>query len=278
MVGTVLDNKKSKIIHIVFTVVDFIALMIFLFKLLTINYASIYQYGKSSSVEYLPLYFGLTIVLSVTFLISTGLLLFCKDISTKIIGVDIFFILIMALTIVISLKIPNVNEYASSSYNQTQIDYFPIDEYEYNEDSNDYYYYREVNFGYIYWIGSSSYKNFTAKNTTDTSSEEIGKSVVFMNYYYLNDKSGYLTKDYSNKKIWYDILYVNDYESEQKIDNYTVYEYEDSYEVILESDNEVFYLSASKNNRTEYDKDDLINLAKNFKNTLRENSTLTQKS
>lgn len=275
MAGTTSAERIVKIIHIAFAIIDLIAFIVFFIKSLTINYANIYQYSKSSSIENLPLYVCMAIVLFITFIISVGFLLICKKVSIKIIFVDVFFVVAIIIALIISPKIPNVNEYVSSGYNQEQVDYFPIDEFKYNEDSEDYYYYREVNFGDVYWIGSSSYKNFTPKNATDTSSEEIGQSVVFMNYYYLNDENGFLTKDYSNKKIWYDMLYVNDYESEQKIDDYTVYEYEDSYEVILESENEVFYLSASKNERTEYGKDYLIDLARKFNNTLRENSTLT---
>ena len=269
MVGTTSSNKKFKIIHIIFTFIDFIALVFFAYRMFNINYANIYQYGRISGIEHLPFYFCLTVVLLIIFLIFIGTLMFCKKYNEKFIIVYAVFIIFIIIAAIIGAKSPHVTEYTSSNYNQSQSDYLPIDKFKYKENSKDYYYYRDVNIGKIHWIGSSSYKDFAAENTNINLTEEIGESTVFLNYYYLFDESNYLIKDYSNKKIWYDILSIEDYESEQTIDNYTIYKYEDCYELILESNDEVFYLSASKNNRTVYDENDLIVLANELIDTLR---------
>lgn len=261
MVGMIFSNKKVKAVHIALTIVDFIALVFFLYRLLTINYANIYQYGRTSGVEHLPLYLGLTIVLLAIFIISIGILIFCKNYDKKIILVYTVFIVLISIAVIIGVKLPNVTEYTSSSYNQSQSKYLPIDKFEYKENSENYYYYCDVSIGKAHWIGSSSYKDFAAKNSIVDMTEEISESAVFLNYYYLFDESGYLTKDFSNKMIWYDILSIEDYESEKIVDKYKVYEYDDSYELILRSNNKIFCLSASKNNRTKYDENDLVVLA-----------------
>lgn len=261
MAGITSVNKKFKAIHIAFTIIDFIALTFFLDKMLMVSYANIYQYGRITGIEYVPLYLCLIIVLFAIFIISIGLLMFWKKWSKKIIFSYVVCVILITIATIVGLKLPNVNEYTSSSYNQSQSEYLPIDKFEYKENSEDYYFYRDVTIGDTYWIGSSSYKDFAAENRTVEWTEEPRDSTVFLNYYYLFDESGYLIKDFSNKKIFWDIIAPADFDSEQKIGNYTVYEYSDNYEVMLESDSEVFYLCASKNKRTEYDANDLVSIA-----------------
>lgn len=270
MDGITSVNKHFKTIHIIFTFIVFIILGFFSYRLFTVNYANIYQYDRASGIEHLPLYFCITIVLCVIFIISIIILLFNKQYNIKMIFVYMLFILFITISIILGIKLPNVTEYSSSLYNQSQSEYLPIDEFEYNENSTDYYYYRNVSIGDIYWIGSSSYKDFAAENTMVDLTEDVSESTVFMNYYYLFDDSGYLVKDYSKKKIWYDILSVDNYETEKQIDNYKVYEYQDCYELILEENNEIFYLSASKNKRTKYDENELVVIANKLTNKLRE--------
>lgn len=185
MVGIISADKRFKTIHIVFTIVDFIMLAFLAYKLFTINYASIYQQDKSSSIEYLPLYFGLTIVLLVIFIISISILLFCKKYNSKIIFAYLFFIVFIVIAVIIGVKLPNVSEYSSSGYDREHSEYLPIDKFEYNKNSSDYYYYRDVTIGDIHWIGSCSYKDFAAEDAIVDLTEETYESTVFMNYYYL---------------------------------------------------------------------------------------------
>lgn len=269
MVGITSVNKQFKSIQIILTIIDFIVLIFCLYRMITINYANIYQYDRVTGIEHLPLYFFLAIALFIIFIISVGIILFWKEWNNKIIIPYAIFVILIIISIIAGLKLPIVNEYTSSSYNQEQSEFLPIDKFEYKEDSEDYYFYRDVTIGDIYWIGSSSYKDFATENRTVEWTEEPQDSTVYLNYYYLFDESGHLVKNYLNKKNWYDILSVSYYESEQKIDNYVIYEYEDCYELILEDDKEIFYLSASKNKRTQYDENDLIVIANELTGKLR---------
>ncbi len=271
MVGITFDSKKMKFIHIVITIVDFLALVFFLDKILMISYANVYQYGRITGIEHVPLYLSLSIVLFTAFIVFICFLLSWKKSNKKIFFAYAVFVILIIIAVIVGFKLPKINEYTSSSYNQSQAEYLPIDKFEYKENSEDYYFYREVTIGNTYWIGSSSYKDFAAENRTVEWTEEPSDSTVYLEYYYLLDESGCFIKDFSNRKVFWDIISPPDFDSEQIIDGYTVYEYFDSYEVIFESDSEVFYLCASKNKRTEYDANDLVSVANELTDKLRKN-------
>lgn len=166
MADSVSDNKKFKTIHIVFTIIDFIALVFFSLKMIMVSYANIYQYGRATGIENVPLYLAMIIVLLAFLVVSVGMLMLCIKWSKKLfILYAVFIIFIIAATIA-GCKLSVVNEYTSSGYNKSQSEYLPIDKFAYDEDSEDYYFYRDVKICDVYWIGSSSYKNFAAENRT----------------------------------------------------------------------------------------------------------------
>lgn len=51
-------NKRFKIIHIIFTIVDFLVLINFAYRMFTINYAYVYQNDRETGIENLPLSFS----------------------------------------------------------------------------------------------------------------------------------------------------------------------------------------------------------------------------
>lgn len=185
------------------------------------------------------------------------------------IGIIIFIGIVVSS--IVSFSIVNTNEYTSSNITGTEKQYFPIDKYKYDEKSEDFYYYKEVKIGKAYWFGSCSYKDFAAKNNMVDLVEERTDSTVFMNYYFLCDKNGNRIKEFKKKMAWYDVFSISDEViSEYQQDDFIVYEYEDSFECFAFDDKEAFYLSASKNKRTKYNSDDVLNISKETLIKLRE--------
>ncbi|MGN0522209.1 MAG: hypothetical protein ACI4IQ_06185, partial [Eubacterium sp.] len=255
-----------KKIYKIIILLTFILFCYFTYKRITINYAYIYPVGRSCGIEYSLLYTMLSIEL---FVLIVFLLCFfnAKKLRTnkKAIFISVICIILVLIgSIVFSLKAPKTFEYQSSQTDNKTSAFFPIDSFEYKEPSQNYYYFKQYQFSDTSWIGCCSYKDFASENPLIDLTEEISDSTVFMNYYYLKDSKKHKIKEFNFKRNLYDLSSSNIYVSEIHKDNYSLYEYEDNYEFILIDDETVFYLSSSKNNKTEYDPDTIVNLSLSF--------------
>ncbi len=268
--------KKPKLraltaVHIALTVLTTVLLLIFTFNRLLINYANVYPTDRSDAIEYSPLYSALAIgfaVLLLFFLICALIRFDYLKQQIIVFGIGAVIVICIICGGRFALSIPESNEYSSKKANESVSQYFPIDNYKYDKKSSDFYYIKEVTIGDTYWIGSYAYKNFDNLDKVEEQAEEESPSYVFMSYYYLKDDTGRRVKDYIRNRDLFGLFYVNDYISEYREDNYKFYEYEDAYEFILTDDNEVFYLTANKNELTEYDSKDIISTAKSLMSTV----------
>ncbi|MGN0458999.1 MAG: hypothetical protein ACI4IL_08525 [Eubacterium sp.] len=272
MDGTTFSKKPRLkilvVLHVILTIITAVLLIIFTLNRLLINYGYVYPYDNGFSIEYSPLYSAISIGLAVllAFLLICSLIRF-DYLKQQIIAWSIGIIIVIGIICAghIAMSIPQTTEYFNTKSSEELLQDFPIDNYSYDEGSDDFYYLKNVIIGNTYWAGSSSYKNFSNKKTDDNyyNIENINpNSAVFMNYYYLRDESGKRIKDYLRNKEFHDLFSTEEYTSNSLEENYNIYEYEDSYEIILIEDNQVFYLSASKNDKIKYSLDDLVVTAK----------------
>lgn len=274
MDGNIKKNRINKIFYGVSISITAVALCLFINARLMINFANVTPGARSNGIEYLPVYSALAI--------STAVLLIClilccafrsnskKTVALKI-SVIIFAVIIIFASYFISSNTVVSVSYVSQSESSELSKFFPIDKYDYGKSNEDFYSYKEVTFGDVYWIGNYSSKDFESGYSFEDLTEEPNDSSVCMNYYYLKDDTGRLISEYNKKKQIYDTWFsLDNYVNEYKVNGYHVYEYEDCYEIILIDGTEVFYFSAAKNKRTSYDYKDLLNTAEELKTNLQE--------
>lgn len=282
MDGTIF-TKKSKINRIFYGVsipLTILILSFFIYKRVTISFSNTDVTLRSNGIEYLPLYSALAISTSILLICLICCCIFKSDfkISMTIKGSLIVICFIGIITsYFISSNIVETVTYISENNTSELSQFLPIDKYDYGESNRDFYSYKEVTFNDVYWIGSSSYKHFESKDIVEDWTNEPSDSYVFMDYYYLNDDTGKKIAEYDKKRLLHNNFYsLDNYEKKYKIDNYDVYEYEDSYELIYTNETEALYLSASKNKRTSYDCDDLINIAEELKTNLQNQAKISK--
>lgn len=274
MDGNIKKNRINKIFYGVSISITAVALCLFINARLMINFANVTPDARSNGIEHLPVYSALAI--------STAGLLIClifccafrsnskKTVALKI-SVIIFAVIIIFASYFISSDIVDSVSYVSQSESSELSKFFPIDKYDYGKSNENFYSYKEVTFGDVYWIGNYSSKDFESGDSFEDLTEEPNDSSVYMNYYYLKDDTGRLISEYNKKKQIYDTWFsLDNYVNEYKVNGYHVYEYEDCYEIILIDGTEVFYFSATKNKRTSYDYKDLLKTAEELKTNLQE--------
>lgn len=282
MDGTI-STKKGKIIKIFYGVsipLTVLFLAFFVYKRFTINFANMDVALRFNGIEYLPVYSALAI--------STSFLLICliccvifksKSKSSVIIKGAVLAALFIAvlLSYFISANSVETVTYISERYTEELSPFFPIDQYDYDGSAADFYSYKEVTFNNVYWMGNSSYKFYEAEDLVTEWTSESGDLIVFMNYYYLNDDTGKKVAEYERKKNHYDTFYaLDDYIDKQETNGYEIYENENSYELFFVNETEVFYLSASKNEKTVYDCNDLVNIAEELKSNLQRQANISK--
>lgn len=282
MDGTISTNKIkiTKIFYGVSIPLTVLVLVICLYKRITINFANIDVSLRSNGIEYLPVYSALAISISILLICLICCCIF-KSNSKKSTIIKGFAITVVFIGIItsyfVSSNIVDTVTYISENSTSELSQFFPIDKYNYDESNGDFYSYKEVTFNDVYWIGSSSYKYFEPKDIVEDWTNETSDSNVFLNYYYLNDDTGKKIAEYNKKRLFYNNFYsLDNYEEKYKIDNYDVYEYEDNYELIYTNKTEALYLSASKNKRTLYDCNDLINIAEELKTNLQNQASISK--
>ena len=274
MEGTIKKRRINKIFYGVSISITAVALCLFINARLMINFANVTPGARSNGIEHLPVYSALAI--------STAVLLIClifccafrsnskKTVALKI-SVIIFAVIIIFASYFISSNTVDSVSYVSQSESSELSKFFPIDKYDYGKSNEDFYSYKEVTFGDVYWIGNYSSKDFESGASFEDLTEEPNDSSVCMNYYYLKDDTGRLISEYNKKKQIYDTWFsLDNYVNEYKVNGYHVYEYEDCYEIILIDETEAFYFSATKNKRTSYDYKDLLKTAEELKTNLQE--------
>lgn len=276
MDGTAFAKKSNriKIFYGVSISITAVALCLFINARFMINFANVTPYERSTGIEHLPVYSALAIS-SAVLLICLILCCVFKSNSKKTVAIKIsaiiFAIIVIFASYFISSNIVDTVSYVSRNECSELSKFFPIDKYDYGKSNEDFYSYKEVTFGDVYWIGNYSSKDFESGDSFEDLTEEPNDSSVCMNYYYLKDDTGRLISEYNKKKQVYDTWFsLDNYVNEYKVNEYHVYEYEDCYEFILIDETEVFYFSATKNKRTSYDYKDLLKTAEGLKSNLKE--------
>lgn len=276
MDGTALakKSKKIKIFYGVSISITAVALCLFINARFMINFANVTPYERSTGIEHLPVYSALAI--------STAILLIClilccifRSKSKKAVFAKAFVIVFAVSNIFasyfISLSMVEAVSYISEKDCTELSRFFPIDKYEYGESKKNFYSYKEVTFGDVYWIGNFSCKDFESDDSFEDLTDEPNDASVCMDYYYLNDDTGKMISEYNKKKKLYDTWFsLDNYINEYQVNGYIIYEYEDCYELIFINEKEVFYLSATKNKRTPYDYEDLLKNAEELRPILQE--------
>lgn len=265
------ETKTIKIVTIVLACLSFIFACIFAWKRLWINYANIYPYDRTNGIENSLFYSTISIGLAILFVY----LCFCLKLKPKK-KKHFFALIIVGVVLCLGILIVSIfsnlyvieNDYQSKKFDSEQSEFLPINNYSYKENSDDFYYYKEVVLGDTYWIGSCSYKDFAAENSLVDFTEDVDDSTVFLNYYYFTDDSGRRVKEFLKKKDLYDVFSESEYLDEYQDGKFTAFENECDYEFMFIDDKEVYYFTASKNKRTQYDFDEFIQLAEKFLKTI----------
>ena len=263
MDSTIFDKIKVKPIIITFRVITAILFLIFLIKRLLVNYEHIYPFGL-----------GLEYSLQSTILCVLFLLLFCisfiNPIAKNSKGAIIFCvisILCFIITLTVTKNIAQMSVFESNKIDSEVSSYFSFDEYIDNDSKQNYYYLRTVKLLDTYWVGCNLNKKYESKTTLEDLTEDVSERDIIVSYYYMKNPSKYRIKELLKKTEFSDFNIV--YDEEIHTDDYSVYVYNDTYEFVSISDNEVFHLTADKKKRTYYDLDEFTAYSQNLMNTLK---------